>query len=43
MLPTGSATTVLLPAILGDVNDAGGGGAPVERENGGDHFHEKGL
>ena len=40
MLPTGSATTALLPAILGDVNNAGGGGAPIERENGGgmDHF-----
>ena len=39
MLPTGSAKTALLPAILGDVN-AGGGGAPIERENEGgmDHF-----
>ena len=37
--PTGSAKTALLPAILGDVN-AGGGGAPIERENEGemDHF-----
>ena len=40
MLPTGSAKTALLPAILGDVNNAGGGGAPIERENEGgmDHF-----
>ena len=40
MLPTGSAKTALLPAILGDVNNAGGGGAPIERENGSgmDHF-----
>ena len=40
MLPTGSAKTVLLPAILCDVNNAGGGGAPIERENEGgmDHF-----
>ena len=39
MLPTGSAKTALLPAILGDVN-AGGGGKPIERENEGemDHF-----
>ena len=38
--PTGSAKTALLPAILGDVTNAGGGGAPIERENGGgmDHF-----
>ena len=36
--PTGSAKTALLPAILGDVNNAGGGGAPIERENGGDHL-----
>ena len=36
--PTGSTKTALLPAILGDVNNAGGGGAPIERENGGDHF-----
>ena len=38
-LPSGSAKTALLPAILGDVN-AGGGGAPIERENEGemDHF-----
>ena len=40
MLPTGSAKTALLPAILGDVTSAGGGGAPIERENEGgmDHF-----
>ena len=38
MLPTGSAKTALLPAILGDVTNAGGGGAPIERENRGDHF-----
>ena len=40
MLPTGNAKTALLPAILGDVDDAGGGGAPIERENEGekDHF-----
>ena len=40
MLPTGSAKTAFLPAILGDVNNAGGGGAPIERENEGgmDHF-----
>ena len=40
MLPTGNAKTALLPAILGDVNNAGGGGAPIERENEGgmDHF-----
>ena len=40
MLPTGSAKTALLPAILGDVNNAGGGGATIERENEGgmDHF-----
>ena len=39
MLPTGSAKTSLLPANVGDVN-AGGGGAPIERENEGemDHF-----
>jgi hypothetical protein len=38
--PTGSTKTALLPANLGDVNNAGGGGAPIERENGGgmDHF-----
>ena len=29
MLPTGSAKTALLPEILGDVNNAGGGGAPT--------------
>ena len=38
MLPTGSAKTALLPAILGDVN-AGGGGAPIERENEGEMEH----
>ena len=40
MLPTGSAKTAFLPPILGDFNDAGGGGAPIERENEGgmDHF-----
>ena len=37
-LPTGSAKTALLPAILGDVN-AGGGGAPIERENEGEMEH----
>ena len=36
MLPTGNAKTALLPAILGDVDDAGGGGAPIERENEGE-------
>ena len=38
--PTGSTKTALLPANLGDVNNACGGGAPIERENGGgmDHF-----
>jgi len=30
--------TALLPAILGDVN-AGGGGAPIERENEGEMEH----
>ena len=35
MLPTGNAKTALLPAILGDVNNPGGGGAPIECENGG--------
>ena len=39
MLPTGSAKTALLPAILGDVNNAGGGGAPIERENEGEMEH----
>ena len=38
MLPTGSTKTALLPAILGDVN-AGGGGAPIERENEGEMEH----
>ena len=40
MLPTGSAKTALLPAILGDDNNAGGGEAPIQRENEGgmDHF-----
>jgi hypothetical protein len=38
MLPTGSEKTELLPAILGDVN-AGGGGAPIERENEGEMDH----
>ena len=39
-IPTGSAKSAFLPAILGDVNNAGGGGAPIERENEGgmDHF-----
>ena len=39
MLPTGSGKTALLPEILGDVNNAGGGGAPVERENEGGRDH----
>ena len=39
MLPTGSANTALLPEILGDVNNAGGGGAPIERESGGGMGH----
>ena len=38
MLPTGNAKTALLPAILGDVN-AGGGGAPIKRENEGEMEH----
>ena len=40
MLPTGSAKTALLPAILGDDNNAGGGGTPIERENEGGREHK---
>ena len=40
MLPTGNAKTALLPSILGDVNNAGGGGAPIERENEGGREHK---
>ena len=39
MLPTGSAKTALLPAILGDDNNAGGCEAPIERENEGEMEH----
>ena len=38
VLPTESTKPARLPAILGVINDAGGGGAPIERENGGDHL-----